>query len=129
MHRRSSMLPWLNFIRAHLGNAIQLALHVNCVLPYSAIMQKTARSLLQFTDTCIKAHLISSQYLNLAGCRGTTDDVATIPFHLFLSSAALNSIPAHSRDRQTVYTKDYPDMILSIQQTSKEASWRYNILA
>ena len=44
--------------------------------------------------------LISSQSLNLGGRRGTTDDVATIPFHLFLSSAALmdspNPIPVHS---------------------------------
>ena len=34
-------------------------------------------------------HLISSQSLNLGGRRGTTDDVATIPFHPSLSSAAL----------------------------------------
>ena len=44
--------------------------------------------------------LISSQYLNLGGRRGTTDDVATIPFHPSLSSAALrespNPIPVHS---------------------------------
>ena len=31
--------------------------------------------------------LISSQTLNLGGRRGTTDDIATIPFHPFLSSA------------------------------------------
>ena len=45
-------------------------------------------------------HLISSQSLNLGGRRGTTDDVATIPFHPSLSSAALrespNPIPFHS---------------------------------
>ena len=45
-------------------------------------------------------HLISSQSLNLGGRRGTTDDVATIPFHPSLSSAALrespNPIPVHS---------------------------------
>ena len=45
-------------------------------------------------------HLISSQSLNLVGRRGTTDDVATIPFHSFLSSDALrespNPIPVHS---------------------------------
>ena len=45
-------------------------------------------------------HLISSQSLNLEGRRGTTDDVATISFHLCLSSAALrespNPIPVHS---------------------------------
>ena len=38
--------------------------------------------------------------LNLGGRRGTTEDVATIPFHPSLSSAALrespNSIPVHS---------------------------------
>ena len=41
-----------------------------------------------------------SQSLNLGGPRGTTDDVATIPFHHSLSSAALrespNPIPVHS---------------------------------
>ena len=46
------------------------------------------------------SHLISSLSLNLGGHRGTSDDVATIPFHPSLSSAALrespNSIPAHS---------------------------------
>ena len=45
-------------------------------------------------------HLISSQSLNLGGRRGTTDDVATIPFHPSLSSATLrespNPIPVHS---------------------------------
>ena len=46
------------------------------------------------------AYLISSQSLNLGGHQGTTDDVATIPFHPSLSSAALrespNPIPVHS---------------------------------
>ena len=46
------------------------------------------------------SHLISSQSLNLGGRRGTTDDVATIPFHPSLSYAALrespNPIPVHS---------------------------------
>ena len=41
-----------------------------------------------------------SQSLNLGGRRGSTDDVATIPFHPSLSSAALrespNPIPVHS---------------------------------
>ena len=45
-------------------------------------------------------HLISSQSFNLGGRWGTTDDVATIPFHPSLSSAALrespNPIPVHS---------------------------------
>ena len=44
--------------------------------------------------------IISYQSLNLGGRRGTTDDVATIPFHPSLSSAALrespNPIPVHS---------------------------------
>ena len=44
--------------------------------------------------------LISSQSLDLRGRRGTTDDVAKIPFHPSLSSAALrestNPIPVHS---------------------------------
>ena len=38
-------------------------------------------------------HLISSQFLNLGGPRGTTYDVATIPFHPSLSSAALRESP------------------------------------
>ena len=46
------------------------------------------------------SHLISFQSLNLGGRRGTTDNVATIPFHPSLSSVALrkspNSIPVHS---------------------------------
>ena len=45
-------------------------------------------------------HHISSQSLKLGGHRGTTDDVATIPFHPSLSSAALrkspNPFPVHS---------------------------------
>ena len=43
---------------------------------------------------------LSSQSLNLDSRRGTTDDVAKLPFHISLSSAALrespNSIPVHS---------------------------------
>ena len=39
-------------------------------------------------------HLISSQSLKLGGRRGTTDDVATIPFHPSLSSAALRISPS-----------------------------------
>ena len=43
---------------------------------------------------------ISSQSLNFGGRRGTTDDIARIPFHPSLSSAALrespNPIPIHS---------------------------------
>ena len=48
----------------------------------------------------MRYHLISSQSLNLGGHRGTTDDIAAIPFHPSPSSAALrespNSIPVHS---------------------------------
>ena len=44
--------------------------------------------------------IITSQSLNLGGRRGTTDDVATLPFHPSLSSAALrespNPIPVNS---------------------------------
>ena len=39
------------------------------------------------------SHLISSQSLNRGGRRGTTDYVATIPFHHSLSSAALRESP------------------------------------
>ena len=45
---------------------------------------------------CIKIlqdNLISSQSFNLGGLRGTTDDVAAIPFHPSLSSAALRESP------------------------------------
>ena len=38
-------------------------------------------------------HLIPSPSRNLGGHRGTTDDVATIPFHPSLSSAALREFP------------------------------------
>ena len=38
-------------------------------------------------------NLISFQSLNLGGHRGTTDDVATVPFHHSLSSAALRESP------------------------------------
>ena len=52
-------------------------------------------------SSCYWIHIISSQSLNLNGSRGTTDDVATIPFYLSLSSAAFreslpNSIPRSS---------------------------------
>ena len=49
---------------------------------------------------CSSSHLTTSQSLNLDGRRGTTDDVATIPFHHSRFSAVLrespNSIPVHS---------------------------------
>ena len=52
-----------------------------------------------FDDLMVLLHFISSHSLNLSGRRGTTDDVATIPFHLSLSFAALrespNPIPVH----------------------------------
>ena len=52
------------------------------------------------TEAKGETHLISSQFLNLGRRRGTTDDVATIPFQPSLSSAALrespNLIPVHS---------------------------------
>ena len=47
-----------------------------------------------------KTFSLISQSLHLIGRRGTTDDVATIPFHPSLSSAGLrespNLIPVHS---------------------------------
>ena len=47
-----------------------------------------------FSTICLYGcHLISSQSLNLGGRRVTTDDVATIPFHPSLSSAALWESP------------------------------------
>ena len=56
--------------------------------------------LLSFSICSLALLFISSQSLNLGGRRGTTDDVATIPFHPSLSSAALrespNPIPVHS---------------------------------
>ena len=58
------------------------------------------RRVFKFLCESRETHLISSQSLNLGSRRGTTDDVATIPFHPSLSSAALrespNSIPVHS---------------------------------
>ena len=55
---------------------------------------------LYISIVCIQPHLIPSQSLNLGGRRGTTNDVAAIPFHPSLSSAALrespNPFPVHS---------------------------------
>ena len=48
---------------------------------------------MQCLHTIFEHHLFSSQSLNLGGRRGTTDDVATIPFHPSLSSAALRESP------------------------------------
>ena len=58
-----------------------LLIHVTCL---QAVYRR-----LRYTTS---VHLISSQSLNL-GRRGTTDDVATIPFHPSLSSAALRESP------------------------------------
>ena len=61
-------------------------------IPYLYKLKNTRRLFVRY--------LISSQSFNLGGHRGTTDDVATIPFHPSLSSAALrespNPIPVHS---------------------------------
>ena len=43
--------------------------------------------------TLISSHLISAQSLYLGGRRGTTNDIATIPVHPSLSSAALRESP------------------------------------
>ena len=68
-------------------------------LRYGARYQRWARQV-SHNHTITQPHLISSQSLSLGGRRGTTDDVATIPFHPSLSSAALrespNPIPVHS---------------------------------
>ena len=42
----------------------------------------------RFGGIFIAARFISSQSLNLGGRRGTTDDIATLPFHPSLSSAS-----------------------------------------
>ena len=61
-------------------------------LPF--VSECEGKSILKFCLT------ISSQSLNLRGCRGTADDVATIPFHPSMSSATLrefhNPIPIYS---------------------------------
>ena len=57
---------------------------------------------LEMTEILFKGRktLTHPSILNLGGRRGTTEDVATIPFHPSLSSAALrespNLIPVHS---------------------------------
>ena len=58
------------------------------------------RSICRLSGKTAFSGFISSQSITLGGCRGTTDDVATIPFHPSMSSAVLwespNSIPVHS---------------------------------
>ena len=55
---------------------------------------------IRLTDILLSSHLISSQSLNHGGRLGTTDDLATIPFHFYPSSPAHrespNPIPIHS---------------------------------
>ena len=40
----------------------------------------------------ISSHLISSQFLNLGGRRGTTDDIATVPFPVFRYPQGLSEL-------------------------------------
>ena len=54
-------------------------------------------------------YLISSQSLNLGGRRCTIDDVATIPFHLSLSSAALMQSP-------NFYNKIIKGLVVNVAQ-------------
>ena len=63
------------------------------------IVQSPKKSMVQ-NSRAWKRNQLSSQSINLGGRRGITDDVATIPFHPSLSSAALKEspdpIPFHS---------------------------------
>ena len=56
------------------------------------------------------ANLISSPSLNHGGSRGTTDDVATIPFHPSLSSAALRE----SSNSMSIYSVFFSVLLLSL---------------
>ena len=76
-----------------------------CLDPKSSVVKRFCFNLLDLdvsteTKYCTHIHLILSQSLNLGGRQGTTDDVATIPFHPSLSSSALrespNPIPIYS---------------------------------
>ena len=75
-----------------------LGLFDKLILPI--LTNATEVSVFSKADNIERISLISSQSLNLGGRRGTTDDVATIPFYPSLSSAALmefpNPIPVHS---------------------------------
>ena len=74
--------------------------YVTCMINCICILFAANESIQNAADWTINIYdIISSQSLNLGGCRSTTDDVATIPFHPSLSSAALrespNPIPIH----------------------------------
>ena len=57
-------------------------------------------------DLCylISSHLISSQSLNLGGHRGTTNDVATIPFHPSLPPVAVRESPNPVRAHESFFS-------------------------
>ena len=78
--------------------AISARTNYNCKIAHRAQpakyqISKICDAALTENRHLISSHLISSQSLNLDGHRGTTDNVATIPFHLSLSSAALRESP------------------------------------
>ena len=90
---------------------MMIGLRIWVLDPYCIALHDEWSQNLGFDPYCIALHgdwfqnpyciaLISSQSLNFGGRRGTTDDVATMPFHPSLSSAALrespNPIPIHS---------------------------------
>ena len=87
-------MNWKTKQQDHVHNALSVS-HFLFLLRFSLVYQGCQMLKILDIDICI-----SSQSLNLDCRRGTTDDVATIPFHLSLSSTALrespNPIPVHS---------------------------------
>ena len=76
-----------------------------------------------------KVIIISSQTLKRGGCRGTTDDVATIPFHPSPSSTILrespNSIPwSHLPISSSVFLSF---LHLSLSPTEDLEMWLYRV--
>ena len=65
-----------------------------CFLKLTCMYQHFLLEAKKFNDKAILTHLSSSQFLNLGGRRGTTDDVVIIPFHPSLSFAALGESPS-----------------------------------
>ena len=78
---------------------------------------KKNKGFTQFVSDSPVFHLISSQSLNPGVRWGTTDDVATIPFHPSLSSGALrespNSIPVLKRVGENRHRCRTPTVILN----------------
>ena len=65
-------------------NSLNCQWHIFCKSSYLPLLPRM---------TFFYHHLISAQSLNLGGRRDTIDDIATIPFHSSLSSAALREYP------------------------------------